>query len=219
MHLRHLLLLVSLLQVLAWDQIPRSLRQHSRDGITRALLTAASVGITTIGAPLVRSAVAETPTREGKQLARTLTVQEAADLIRGSCTKTLSAVRNTGRLLYRGEAENSLSTSTPTILSPAFDLLSNRTYNSPLAADFFRSLDGYMHMQKTDTDTGADAGSGLGAGLGTGQRFPVTPRNGHLATSDVVAASEWGVPVSVWPLDAGTVYAVLYCAVLYCAVL
>jgi len=168
--------------------VPRSLREYSTNGISRALLGITSVGMATIGVPLVRGAAAET--REEKQLAGALTVQEAADLIRGSCTQTLSAVRNTGRLLYRGEAAESLATTAPTILAPAFDLLSNRTY-SPLAADYFRCLDSYM----------------AGVGAGGEPRFPVTPRNGHLATSDVVAASEWGVPVSVWPLDAGLHFA------------
>lgn len=35
----------------------------------------------------------------------------------------------------------------------------------------------------------------------------VSPANAHIAAADVQIASEWGTPVSVWPLDAGLHYA------------
>lgn len=112
-----------------------------------------------------------------------LSIEEAANLIRSKCTKILEASRSTGRLLYRGEVP--AATYSPYIRSAAFDLLSSSTYNSTLAADYFRCLDSAM------ATTG----------------FPVTPSSGHLAVSDVVVASQWGEPVSVWPMDEGLHYA------------
>lgn len=112
-----------------------------------------------------------------------LSIEEAANLIRSKCTKILEASRSTGRLLYRGEMP--AATKSPYLRSAAFDLLSSSTYNSTLAADYFRCLDSAM------ATTG----------------FPVTPSSGHLAVSDVVIASQWGEPVSVWPMDEGLHYA------------
>lgn len=112
-----------------------------------------------------------------------LSIEEAASLIRSKCTKILNASRSTGRLLYRGEVP--AATRSPYMRSAAFDLLSSSTYNSTLAVDYFGSLDSAM------ATTG----------------FPMTPSSGHLAVSDVVVASQWGEPVSVWPMDEGLHYA------------
>jgi hypothetical protein len=60
----HLLLIIGLLPVLAGRGVPRSLREYSTNGISRALLGITSVGMATIGVPLVRGAAAET--REAK---------------------------------------------------------------------------------------------------------------------------------------------------------
>ena len=37
--------------------------------------------------------------------------------------------------------------------------------------------------------------------------YIMTPSNGHIATSDIISASNWGQPVSVWPLEDGLHYA------------
>jgi len=130
-----------------------------------------------------------------------LSLKEATSIIKEECQIALNAARNTGRLLYRGIANNnSIAINSPAILNPTYDLINNATQgyyeNSPLAADFFSSIDKYMAQQKTEDDAGRRR-----------SQYPVTPRNGHIATADIQMASEWGVPVSVWPLDAGLHYA------------
>eukprot|EP01031_Cornospumella_fuschlensis_P043082 gene43082-52651_t len=88
--------------------------------------------------------------------------------------------------MYRGE-NGPLNLAS--LQSPPCDLLLPNTYptNGAVAADYFASLDAAMQKE----------------GL------LVHPSIAHLATSDIMAASQWGVAQSVWPLDEGLHFAVL----------
>jgi hypothetical protein len=69
----------------------------------------------------------------------------AADFIKDHCTQILSAVKNSGRCLYRGDI---LCGEAPVLLSPDFDLLDSTTFpSSLLASDYFSYLDETMKEQ------------------------------------------------------------------------
>lgn len=105
-------------------------------------------------------------------------IEETAQFILANCGTIVDAVNATGHLLYRGDDRN-LTLQTPNVQRLSPDLLSFDTYKSPVALDYFNSIDGAM------------ASRGM----------LVRPSIGHIATSDIVAAGQWGVPVSVWPID------------------
>lgn len=75
------------------------------------------------------------------------------------------------------------------LMSTMSDLLLPSTY-SPVAADFFNTLNTYMHQQELNADI-----------LHSNRSTVIFPDNGHLATSDPMAASAWGGVVSIWPID------------------
>ena len=78
----------------------------------------------------------------------------------------LQASQSTGRLLYRG---SSSVKQLPQIVFSKPDLLSNGTY-SPLGTDFFSYVNNYI-VNRTGID--------------------VYPANGHIATSNLLTASNW----------------------------
>ena len=102
-------------------------------------------------------------------------IDTAAKIINQHCQVTLSAVKNTGRLIYRGEET---SESKPLLYISKSDLLAADTYN-PTAANFFEFCS--EAMEKSE--------------------LPISPRRGHLATSDQAQASQWGPICSIWPID------------------
>mmetsp|Transcript_15840 Transcript_15840/g.15210 ORF Transcript_15840/g.15210 Transcript_15840/m.15210 type:complete len:388 (-) Transcript_15840:391-1554(-) len=102
----------------------------------------------------------------------------AAAFIVDHCTQILSAVKNSGRCLYRGESSCGIS---PVLLSPDFDLLDPSTYASSVASDYFSTLDTTMVEQGINS---------------------VHPSIGHIGTSNAMKAGEWGPVCSVWPVDA-----------------
>jgi hypothetical protein len=151
-------------------------------------------------------------------LAELNSVEVAAEIILTHCTTMLSAARTTGRLLYRGEpvfltqgsstytkSSNSITSDSnyntvatslsammdkcPLLLSAPPDLLDPSTYRNPAAADFFQTISTALEQR---TQQGSDISEG---------RYVATPRNGHLATPDILEASRWGPVVSIWPLD------------------
>ena len=73
------------------------------------------------------------------------------------------------------------------LMSSKSDLLLPSTY-SPVSVDFFNTLSVYMHQQTANADE--QSRSRL-----------IFPENGHLVTSDPMAASAWGGVVSIWPID------------------
>jgi len=102
----------------------------------------------------------------------------AALFIKDHCTQILSAVKNSGRCLYRGET---LSGKAPVLLSPDFDLLDSLTYSSLLAADYFSYVDETMKEQGINS---------------------VHPSIAHIGTPDPIKAKDWGPVCSIWPVDA-----------------
>ena len=89
----------------------------------------------------------------------------------------LDAVRESGRLLYRGE----VALKAPKLLCPPFDLFDENTYNEKNAVIFFHCLEHSF------------------ASWG----YKARPSLGHIGTSDLSEASKWGEAVSVWPLSDG----------------
>ena len=140
-------------------------------------------------------------------------VDEAAALILRHCSKIVDAARLTGHVLYRGEGNEGPQSCRLVFTENTSDLLSNGTYtsNPSAASEFFSSLDGAMFAAHLKS---IHAGQNLSRVLSfQPDSLPsiaercVRPLYAHLATSDIQAASEWGVPVSVWPLDTGLHFA------------
>lgn len=90
------------------------------------------------------------------------------------------AVATSGRLMYRGET----SIDGFEVLAPEPDLLLPDTYNDPDALAYFQCLERRLCASKTEA----------------------RPSTGHIATSDVSEASQWGDAVSVWPLGTSISY-------------
>ena len=88
----------------------------------------------------------------------------------------LQAVSKTGRFLYRGES----SIKTFKVLAPQPDLLIPGTYDDSTALDYFQCLENRLKEREINA----------------------IPSKGHIATSDVKDASQWGEAVSIWPLGA-----------------
>jgi hypothetical protein len=87
------------------------------------------------------------------------------------------AVAATWCFLYRGETTIA-SHHGATVLDPEPDLLLPGTYDDPSALAYFQCLEQRLQHR------GSTA----------------RPSTGHIATSDVSQASQWGQAVSVWPL-------------------
>jgi hypothetical protein len=87
------------------------------------------------------------------------------------------AVAATGCFLYRGETSIA-SNHEATVLDPEPDLLLPGTYDHPSALAYFQCLEHRLQQR----------------------RSAARPSVGHIATSDLSEASQWGPAVSVWPL-------------------
>lgn len=147
--------------------------------LTSLPVTVAAVA--TAGAGILASTA---PTTPSTTLPKLRTVKDALNLIslRGDRKFLHSVVASDYRFLYRGAAPAPPRSGrrTPTLVSgEAPDLLLPGTYPSPDALAFFQTLERAMVSS------------------------PVRPSNGHLATTSVRDAAEWGSPVSIWPLDGG----------------
>lgn len=92
------------------------------------------------------------------------------------------AVRKSGgRFLYRGADNNPAGPiQRVTLQDPEPDLLLPGTYDDPAALTYFECLE--HRLMTGDATTVA------------------LPSNGHVGTSDVAGAEQWGPVVSVWPL-------------------
>ena len=105
-----------------------------------------------------------------------LTLTQALNLVLASCDPAyLSAVRSTGRFLYRGES-SLRSTEPARVFSPPPDLLDLETYGDAEAVRYFRALEQRLATAK------------------------VAPSSGHIAVADAAAAGAWGSAASIWPL-------------------
>jgi hypothetical protein len=105
---------------------------------------------------------------------RGLSLEGCAELICKKTPKELCrAVKETGRVLYRGEDVKRAS-----ILALKPDLLDESTYNDPEALAYFRCMETFLEQK---------------------QIF-ARPSTGHIATSSIEDAIPWGNPVSIWPL-------------------
>jgi len=211
------LLLLTLSECCTTSPRPRSLRRDARDRTAASVLLAAAAAA--VGQPLLSppaawaaaSAAASSSASTTTAVADLRTVEAAADFIATHCTVMLQAARSTGRLLYRGEpafisaaAQRSQSPATggddatfpaalaalmikrPLLLSSPPDLLDPAT-SGAAAADYFLAVSEAMEAAQRRQE-----------------KLPtvfVSPRTGHLATPDPVAASQWGPVASVWPLD------------------
>lgn len=101
----------------------------------------------------------------------------AVALVGRSCDPLfLSAVRTTGRFLYRGEELGGERTGR--VLAPAPDLLELDTYGSADALAYFTTLERELAASNA----------------------VARPSNGHIAVADIEAASAWGGAASVWPI-------------------
>ena len=189
------------------------MRRDARDRTAASLLLAAAAAA--VGQPLLSpptawaAAVVSSSTTVVADLR---TVEAAADFIATHCTVMLQAARSTGRLLYRGEpafisaaAQCSQSPATggddatfpaalaalmikrPLLLSSPPDLLDPAT-SGAAAADYFLAVSEAMEAAQRRQ-------------LQQPPTVYVSPRTGHLATPDPVAASQWGPVASIWPLD------------------
>ena len=139
-----------------------SISSHAR----RALTTASSASMTFAAGYLGSKSVsaADAPGFES--------VESTASFIRSHCKSILTAVRDSGNLLYRGEK---LVKRKPIILQSFSDLQDPKTYNSFAAADYFTFfLDNF-----------------------TVEQFG----GAHIGTSSAMEASVWGPVASIWPLD------------------
>ncbi len=155
----------------------------------RSCLVLAAASSVTLGPPAPGNALVGV----ASTAARPCTLAAAVALIRESCSPSfLSAVEESGHLLYRGERAT-FSRGVPltgmatdaALLQPAPDLLIAGTYDDPAAQRYFQRLEQSL--------------SARGA--------LVRPSIGHIGTSVLEDAIAWGQPVSVWPLGRQLHYA------------
>ena len=147
-----------------------------------------------------------------------ISVDAASRMILSLCSQTVEASRLTGRILYRGEGEESgesnLERCKLIFIENSTDLTVEGTYvsNPQPAADYFSSLDRALCSSYTNSLSAQSKDLSRLLSFRPGS-LPyiadqsVRPKYGHLATSDIQAASAWGIPVSVWPVDVGFHYA------------
>eukprot|EP01036_Dinobryon_divergens_P029251 gene29251-38321_t len=147
-----------------------------------------------------------------------ISVDAASRMILSLCSQTVEASRLTGRILYRGEGEESgesnLERCKLIFIENSTDLTVEGTYvsNPQAAADYFSSLDralcsSYTNSLSAQSKVLSRLLSFRPGSLPYIADQSVRPKYGHLATSDIQAASAWGIPVSVWPVDVGFHYA------------
>ena len=109
------------------------------------------------------------------QAAEPLSVVQAITRIRAECDPAfISAVQETGRSLYRGEAALGAAAS---LLNPTPDLLQLDTYGSTAARRYFQELEAVL-----------------------AEKSAARPSTGHIAVSNLEAAAQWGAAASIWPL-------------------
>eukprot|EP00903_Cladosiphon_okamuranus_P019501 g17933.t1 len=109
-----------------------------------------------------------------------LELSSAVDLIRAHGQPLLEAVRQTGRFLYRGETLSPRGVGGGSrVVVERPDLLDEATYESAIAAEYFRAADAAMEKQF---------------------RASARPSNAHIMVSNKEAAAAWGTACSVWPL-------------------
>jgi len=108
------------------------------------------------------------------RLPQAIDIPEVIGWIDRNCDRRFlhAVVASNYQFLYRGAERAQTS-----IRKEAPDLLSSETYNSPAALSFFRDLESILDDE------------------------PVKPSNGHLATTSILDASEWGSAVSIWPMS------------------
>lgn len=159
-------------------RIPLNTRNHYEDYFKKIIYIAGSTLVYSTAALAVDQIKLENTYSKDESIS--FSCEEAAEFIKSNCTTILTATQSTGRLLYRGST-NGIDTAMLT--ETEFDLLNKETYSSPIVADYFKYLN--IEIQTN---------------------YMLTPSNGHLATSDIISASNWGQPVSVWPLDEGFHY-------------
>jgi hypothetical protein len=170
-------------------QEPQSILREQQNGI--AATASSMVTLSVLLFPKLSSAtlqtvdgrISEVDTKKNKKSDSEVLISiESLDIvaafIKDHCTQILSAVKNSGRCLYRGESSCGIS---PVLLSPDFDLLDASTYASSIASDYFSTLDTAMLEQGVNS---------------------VHPSIGHIGTSNAMKAGEWGPVCSVWPVDA-----------------
>lgn len=145
-----------------------------------------------------------------------LSVDDATAFILSNCTTILDAARVSGKLLYRGEGAGEDEKICRLVsVEGTTDLLTVGTYNSSpfAAAEFFSSVDKFLFASLTASLAQKSSLPSKFLSFRTNSAYNIAehsivrPKYGHLATSDVQAASQWGVPVSVWPLDSGLHFA------------
>lgn len=113
-------------------------------------------------------------------------LDDVAVFVAENCQTALAAYRSSGRALYRG-SQSSIKNGYGVLTQLTPDLLNNSTYNAHGAAtaDYFRSLDQEMSKQ-----------------------IPVVrPAKAHLATPNIMAASQWGNVQLVFPIDNSSITA------------
>jgi hypothetical protein len=136
-------------------QEPRSLSSGERNKIkatassmlslaSLSLLLFPSVTSAALQSEILTSTDSNPKVKDCQVLTNIENLDIVADFIKDHCTQILSAVKNSGRCLYRGEM---LSRKAPVLLSPDFDLLDSLTYSSLLASDYFSYLDENMKEQ------------------------------------------------------------------------
>jgi hypothetical protein len=128
--------------------------------------------------------------------AQPLSLEQAVGQVLASCDPAfLSAVRQSGRFLYRGESSilsprgadaGNDGTTAAALLCPPPDLLIAGTYgeDDSAALAYFKSL------ERTAL-----------------ARSPVKPSNGHIGVARREAAASWGEASSVWPIGRSLHYA------------
>lgn len=128
--------------------------------------------------------------------AQPLSLEQAVEQVLASCDPAfLSAVRQSGRFLYRGESSilpprgadaGNDGTTAAALLCPPPDLLIAGTYGE----DDSEALAYFKSLERTTL-----AGS------------PVKPSNGHIGVARREAAASWGEASSVWPIGRSLHYA------------
>jgi hypothetical protein len=114
-----------------------------------------------------------------------LSVDEAIAWIDQNCDRRFlnAVVASDYRFMYRGVNNDEQKKNFALVLKEESDLLIPGTYTDNKAVNYFENLE---QILKDDV---------------------VKPSNGHLATTSVREASNWGTPASIWPLSDNAHYA------------
>ena len=195
----------------------KNLHSGVPNSITIATLVGAVAASTNIFSCKIANAIDMKRNQPTMKL-ESISVDAASVMILSLCSQTVEAARLTGRILYRGEGEDSggsnLERCKLIYADNLTDLTVEGTYvSNPMAAvDYFSSLDRALFSSCTNSlsEQSKDLKRLLSfrpESLPYIAEQAVRPKYGHLATSNIQAASAWGIPVSVWPVDVGFHYA------------